>query len=301
MAFNLIREAWIPARRAKGSLEWIAPWEVTDPGPQGDDPFVSLDAARPDFNGGLIQFLIGLVQTTLPPQSERDWRELDKNPPPPETLKAEFGKYAYAFNLDGDYPRFMQDMGELGKASEFKVSKLLMDFPGNFAEEKNSDFFVKRDSGGGMCPACLAAALFYRQSLARGFGGGYRDSLRTGDPLTTVILGATLWKTIWLNVLNKDLFLNLNSNPDHRAEEDKFSWLGPAKSSEKGKPEIYPQNVAPEQIYWSMSQQIQLIPDPKRVDAVYAAGLTSPLPRISRPKSMAQNITTGFGGILSAP
>jgi len=58
---NLLEKSWIPVRRASGQRLWIAPYQITDG--IGQDPIVALDAVRPDFNGALIQFLIGLVQT----------------------------------------------------------------------------------------------------------------------------------------------------------------------------------------------------------------------------------------------
>ena len=64
-SMNLIHDAWIPIRRKHGEETRIAPWEVTTR--YSDDPVVALAAPRPDFNGALIQFLIGLLQTTCAP------------------------------------------------------------------------------------------------------------------------------------------------------------------------------------------------------------------------------------------
>jgi CRISPR system Cascade subunit CasA len=107
MVFNLINEQWIPVRRLEGTREFIAPWQVTDN--IGSDPIVALDANRPDFNGALIQFLIGLVQTTMAPKKDRNWRNGFNNPPEADELKTAFATVSHAFNLDGDRPRFMQD------------------------------------------------------------------------------------------------------------------------------------------------------------------------------------------------
>src|SRR2546421_12527743 len=104
---NLIHDAWIPIRRKHGEETYIAPWEVTTR--YSDDPTVALAAPRPDFNGALIQFLIGLLQTTCAPDSPRTWRERLRNPPTHEELHAKFEEIAYAFEMDGDGPRFMQD------------------------------------------------------------------------------------------------------------------------------------------------------------------------------------------------
>src|ERR671919_2930432 len=97
---NLINDAWIPIRRKSGQEAHIAPWEVTTR--YDDDPVVALAAPRPDFNGALIQFLIGLLQTTCAPDSPRTWREWLREPPTPEALRGAFENNTYAFNLDGD-------------------------------------------------------------------------------------------------------------------------------------------------------------------------------------------------------
>ena len=96
---------------------------------RGTEPAVRLDAPRPDFNGALIQFLIGLAQTAIPPGDNRDWRRRFKTPPPPDELKTAFAPYAHAFNFDGEGPRFMQDY-DLDEGVENSVDRLLMEMPG---------------------------------------------------------------------------------------------------------------------------------------------------------------------------
>ena len=60
---NLLNEPWMPVRRGDGTREWIAPHQISDPN------IVAFDADRPDFNGALAQFAIGLLQTTTPMDS----------------------------------------------------------------------------------------------------------------------------------------------------------------------------------------------------------------------------------------
>src|SRR3989338_7051070 len=101
---NLLDEAWIPVRRAGGKQDWITPYQITEP------DVIALDARRPDFNGALIQFLIGLVQTTTPMDSHAEWQKWNDNPPAEETLKKWFEPVREAFVFDGDGARFMQDL-----------------------------------------------------------------------------------------------------------------------------------------------------------------------------------------------
>jgi CRISPR system Cascade subunit CasA len=156
---------------------------------------VNLDANRPDFNGALIQFLIGLVQTTMAPKKDRNWENGLTNPPRADELKTAFEKVSHAFNIDGDIPRFMQDF-EPGKWERNEIDKLLVEIPGDKTIKDNTDHFVKRDSVKRMCLACSAMAIFTLQTNAPSGGQGHRVSLRGGGPLTTIVMGDTLWQTI---------------------------------------------------------------------------------------------------------
>src|SRR5690606_39878644 len=66
---NLLETAWIPVRRASGQQDWVAPWQIAEP------DIVALDSVRADFNGALVQFLIGLIQTTTPMDSHAQWQQ----------------------------------------------------------------------------------------------------------------------------------------------------------------------------------------------------------------------------------
>ena len=84
---NLLDEKWLPVRRGNGALDWIAPHQISDP------DVVALAANRPDFNGALVQLLIGLLQTTAPVDDEEDWAELLDRPPTEEMLQQWFVFY----------------------------------------------------------------------------------------------------------------------------------------------------------------------------------------------------------------
>ncbi|MDX1653598.1 MAG: type I-E CRISPR-associated protein Cse1/CasA, partial [Candidatus Competibacteraceae bacterium] len=83
---NLITDPWIPIRRRDGGFGLIAPHQITDP----DDPPLTLDAPRADFDGALMQFLIGLLQTVCPPERDREWRRMLAEPPTPDELWSRF-------------------------------------------------------------------------------------------------------------------------------------------------------------------------------------------------------------------
>jgi len=251
VVFNLINEQWIPVRRLDDTREFIAPWQVTDN--IGSNPIVALDANRPDFNGALIQFLIGLVQTTMAPKKDRNWRNGFNNPPEVDELKTAFLTVLHAFNLDGDSPRFMQDFN-LDDGNEWGIDTLLAGMPGydptSNPIKNNTDHFLKRGTVKRMCSHCCAMALFTLQTNSPGMGSGHRTSLRGGGPLTTIVMGNTLWQTIWFNVLNEPEFLG---NYENSLTDDAaiFPWMGPTRTSENDQPTT-PEDVHPTQMFWGM-------------------------------------------------
>ncbi len=254
---NLINDAWIPVRRKSGKKEKIAPANITKD--LANDPIIDLAALRPDFNGALIQFLIGLLQTTCAPNNNSEWRKWLDNPPPPDELKHKFEKVAFAFNLDGDGPRFMQDLtleNEQQKTEE-TIDKLLMDSPGEQTLKYNIDHFVKRRRVEKLCISCAAQALLTLQLNAPLGGKGHRVGLRGGGPVSTIILGNNLWATVWSNILDKSRFDYL-ATPVKTVNSDRFPWCGETRTSEKNET-TRNQDIHPAQIYWSMPRRIRFV------------------------------------------
>lgn len=251
---NLISERWIPVRRADGSHERIAPWQLTDG--LDHNPIVAVASPRPDFDGALTQFLIGLLQTTCTPSEEQwwDWREV---PPATEALKKQFETIAHAFELDGE-KAFMQDFKPEQLDKQFGISALLIGSP---PEDSETGLFIKRDSIGRLCPNCVAAALFSIQTDSPEGGSGYRTGLRGGGPLTTLVLGSDLWETCWLNVLEKDRYLAAAA-PEKSAEHERFPWFASTRTSETKPPvgvTTTPVDIHPDQQFWSVPRRIRLL------------------------------------------
>jgi len=265
---NLIYDAWIPVRHKDGKTEKIAPWQVTEN--LINDPILELASVRPDFNGALMQFLIGLLQTTCAPNSKKEWREWRDSPPSPELLKQKFEEVAFAFFLDDDPrqkwdqqtppPRFMQDL-ELEKETRYTeqtIEKLFLDAPGEQALKFNTDHFIKGGKINKLCLPCAAQALFTLQTNSPAGGKGNRvGGLRGGGPVTTIILEEDFWQTIWNNVLDKDGFEDL-ADKSRVEVKDKFPWCGATRVSDKDQ-STTALDVNPVQIYWSMPRRIRLL------------------------------------------
>jgi len=254
---NLISEPWIPVRRANGWQGRVEPWRITD-FVHGESPIVAVASPRPDFDGALMQFLIGLLQTTCTPKISDEWWDWREKPPTPEVLKERFAGVATTFELEGKYA-FMQDAAPADLTNELDIGALLIESPGEQTQEQNKDHFVKRGQVKCLCSSCAAAALFNLQTNAPSGGKGYRTSLRGGGPLTTLVLGATLWETCWLNVLEETQYF-AGFDRERRGEADRFPWRAKTRTSEAKPPAgiTTTADVHPDQQFWAIPRRIRL-------------------------------------------
>ena len=266
MPYNLLSERWMPVRRADGSLDRVAPHEVVPS--MGESPPVAFAAARPDFDGAIAQFMIGLLQTATPPDSDDAWTRWWTDPPAPEVLRAALassGAFAAAFDLDGDGPRFLQDHdADLG-GTDKPAAYLLLETPTDNTLRNNADHFVKDRTGDALALSTAAQALLSFQLNAPSGGRGHRTSLRGGGPMTTLVTAAPprpghadapLWRTLWLNVLPTSV---LAPRPDDLSLV--FPWLAPTRASLKGSAteETVPGNDAhPLQAFWGTPRRVRL-------------------------------------------
>ena len=253
---NLLHDPWMPVRDAQGRREWITPDQLAEP------QWRAFDADRPDFNGALAQFAIGLLQTTTPVANSIEWRALFRTPPDAETLRRWFAPVTQAFQLDGDGPRFMQDtgLGDEGVAIN-GIGALLIESPGEQTLKNNADHFVKRAQVQALCPACAATALFTLQLNAPSGGAGHRTGLRGGGPLTTLLLAsgeASLWQHLWLNVRDRPAFLTHGGSAELTDPQRSFPWLGPVEALQTLKGETAQAQVHPAHLFWAMPRRIRL-------------------------------------------
>ena len=267
MPYNLLTERWMPVRRADGSLDRIAPHEVVPT--DGESPPATFAAARPDFDGALAQFMVGLLQTASPPSSDDDWADRWETPPASGELHGAFAPLAEAFDLDGAGPRFLQDHdADLGGTTK-PAAYLLLETPTDNTLRNNADHFVKDRTDGALSLPVAAQALLSFQLNAPSGGRGHRTSLRGGGPMTTIVTADTvgsgsggdwtdapLWRTLWLNVLSADV---LGPAPDDLSLV--FPWLGPTRASLKGTAteETVPGDDAhPLQAFWGTPRRVRL-------------------------------------------
>lgn len=272
MAYNLIDERWIPALRKSGKVELIAPAEIAD----RDDPPLRIASPRPDFDGALLEFLIGLLQTAAAPASESEWERAFEAPPAVKALTKQLDGVRDAFFLDGDGPRFMQDLtlAEDAKEDQVPIGALLIDRIGEYGLEESPTLFAKPGLYEALALPTAAAALMALQTYAPAGGRGQLTSLRGGGPLTTLILGDTLWATAWLNVMPAAEFEHrVPGNPDNKKPGAIFPWMAATRTSAtKGGVATPPQEVHPLQHLWGLPRRIRLVFVPGAVGACAVSG-----------------------------
>jgi CRISPR system Cascade subunit CasA len=232
------------------------------------DPVVALAAPRPEFNGALTEFLIGMVTVAFQPADERAWKDRWEWPPAPEEFEDALRGLPDAFRLDGAGPRFMQDLEEpdFEAAGLLPIERLLFDAPGEQAVEQNKDLFVKRGVASLLGPAAAAMALIAMQTYAPAGGKGYRTSLRGGGPLTTLVDprdggGAdAFWGCLWANVESAVQWQGRSHGAPRTHWPWVFPWLGKTRTSDpkQGGVRTTPIDGNPLQVYFGMPRRIRL-------------------------------------------
>ena len=141
MSLNLITDPWIPVLR-DGEHTAIRPDQIAEPG------VGALVWRRADFSLACLELLIGLVSMADPPKDGAEWfSRLGR--PDAERLREALAPFAPCFSLDGDGPRFLQDMEafeRVAKPSDIRpMDMLFIDSAGGSTASKNADLMVKRD------------------------------------------------------------------------------------------------------------------------------------------------------------
>lgn len=260
--YDLREEPWIPFRRRSGAVEWGAPWLLTDR--LQDDPIVALAAPRPDFDGALHEFFIGLVSVAMQAQDEKEWEEWWKSPPVPEQLRERLMALPPAFFLNGDGPRFMQDLqvGDFAKEKELPIEQLLIE------TGSGQELFVRPGRFPCFGLEATAMALITLQLYSPEGGRGHLTGMRGGGPLTTLAVPESveksgkkspLWRTLWANA---DTLAEWNSQTQGRSSSkapDIFPWLAPTrKAGPKGANATTPADAHPAQRFFPMPRRLRV-------------------------------------------
>ena len=265
---NLITDPWISVIRKDGS-DTIMPWQIAE----AENPVIEINAPRPDFQGALYQFLIGLLQTCFAPEDKHVWEEHWKKLPTKDELRAAFEKVKDAFELDNpDGPSFMQEHPDTNnhyevfeKADWLPVEDLIGGALSGNTRKGNKDLFVKTKQIELISPYWAALALFNLQVTGVLAWGKHRVGLRRNAPLTTLIMPDSdqciLWQKLWLNMIYREDIDLIPGDLTKKDHSDIFPWMGKTRTSPNKKP-TSPSDGNPLQHYWAMPRRIRLEVEP---------------------------------------
>lgn len=258
---NFLMDKWIPVIRKDATKEVIAFWEITSN--FASNPIVEVEIPRPDLKSAFYQFVIGILQVTIEPESEDYWEDLWNNPISTEELKSKFQEYADCFEIDsGEHP-FMQDKSLIvDEKIIIPIERLLSTSPGQNAIDLNTDLFYKANLIISMDVYWASLALFSYQMYAPTITGGYFASIRGEAPLTTLIslknakTICPFWYQVWINVISAEYTSIFPGDKSTNKKEDIFHWMSLGKYSG----DIYSNQVNPKSVYFSTPRRVCLSP-----------------------------------------
>lgn len=257
---NLINDCWIPVVREDGSMDKIACWQIGD----FENPVVDITAPRPDLQGALYQFLIGLLQTTFAPKSRRQWFAYYEKQPEVSELKKAFASVSAAFDLDiSAGPAFMQEQEDF-TGDELPIEDLVGGELSDNTRKLNKDLFLKRGVIQTISPYWAGLSLFNVQTSGVLAWGKHRIGLRLNGPVTTLVTTkrqSTLWVKLWLNVIERDKGVLLPGDWEKKGIEHIFPWMGKIRISPK-KEKTTPADGSPLQHFWPLPRRIRLKCEP---------------------------------------
>jgi CRISPR system Cascade subunit CasA len=196
-----------------------------------DDPIVAVRFGHPLVERGFEFLMRDILQAALAPRSLSDWRRLLASPPPPDQLEKAIAPYEGAFLIDHPSHPALQvrpSPERLAEATGRKPSKarrtvqedvdeddedtlglqpiatLLPDAPTGEAVKQDADFFVRRGGVTAIGAGAILPVLYAHMVLFPPGGGGYLGLPHGADSIKFQMVGATLWETLWLNVLTQD-------------------------------------------------------------------------------------------------
>lgn len=193
---SLLIDPMFPVIRKDGTRDIIALCDLTSK--VQDNPIVSLDFARSDFEVFGLEIFIGTLQTLFTPADDKKWLHLLKNPPTPADLRKAFKPEASIFRTDS----FMQapSTATFKEDATTTVALLLSEQPGKTTIENERDFLHKNRNGTVMCPICTMVSL-YGHNIHAGAGGNRHNRSPLCCAANLAATGTTLWETVWFNVL----------------------------------------------------------------------------------------------------
>ncbi len=214
---NLLTDPWIPVRE-EGVFRHLRLRELLCS--EGDR---RLSLPRDDMEMTALQMIVCLVQVIFMPADADELKMHIASPMDEADYDTAVEPFVEWFDLvHPDHP-FMQVRGV--KAQHITgIQKLFVGLP----EGSGHTFFNTASEVTKACASCTAIAIFNQASNSPSFGGGFKEGLRGGTPVTTLVVGDSLRETIWFNVLNKEYIVTLL--PWIHDVKDMPVWVQPIES-----------------------------------------------------------------------
>src|SRR5258705_13093048 len=125
--YSLAGHAWIPVALSNGQRVFVRPCDIAEP--YDGQIILRIATGRADCDISLTEFLIGLLAVTMAPPGPIAWKKRYRKPPTRGELGSAFAPLETALNLDGDGPRFFQDLEPL-EGEPNGIDALFIDAPG---------------------------------------------------------------------------------------------------------------------------------------------------------------------------
>ena len=190
---NLLIDKWIPIQQS-GLQEKISLGQLLCGEKEGE-----LCLPRDDMELACLQLIIAITQVLFTPNDKKALAQRINNP----LCDADYidgckGKKDW-FDLNHSETPFMQFRGV--KAKEPTGMEKLM---AGVADGTNKAFVNPQGLVVGLCSGCAAIALYNMAYNVPSMGGGFKSGMRGSTPITVMIKGESLRKTIGLNLLTRE-------------------------------------------------------------------------------------------------
>ncbi len=218
---NLLTDPWVPVQDASKTV-LISLQDVLT-----SDEDHQIVLPRDDMELACLQLLICLTQVLFLPEDSGAWKRRIKTPLDADEYKAGIERYIDWFDLNHPEWPFMQSRGVSAKKVT-PIQKILIGLPAG----TSSHAFFNGPGEIGQVSQSVAAISLFNMANNYSYGGGIKEGLRVvsqKSPITTLMSGHMLRRTIWFNVLHKESLLNIMPDYDRLKENDNPVWVEPIK------------------------------------------------------------------------
>ena len=223
-------------------------------GHRDPDPIVEVDLGHPSADAGFLFLMRDLFQAALPAADIESWIRRFFEPPTPDEVRAAFAPFRGGLDLVHPVtpmfqvrpaperlqaaakpagkrkkpPRDNEEDEEEDEVEAVSIAALLPDAPTLNSIKNDNDFFSKRLVDVAIGAGTIVPIIYANMILFPSSGGGYLDLPHGSDSIKYLLVGRTLWETIWFNVLipcEQPEFHPADTRPIR--PEAVFPWLDP--------------------------------------------------------------------------